>query len=76
MFIFINIPCWDIQCSPKECENITHSIIGHYLAGNIGNDNIQCSARECANILNVPLMTLITYFEDSKVFEFFEALFL
>ena len=62
-----------------ECTNITHSLIGLFLAGNIGNDDIQCSAMECANILNVPLMTLTTYFEDfedSEVFEFFEALFL
>ena len=45
--IFINIPCWDFQCSAKECSNITHSLIGLYLAGNIC---IQCPPRECANI--------------------------
>ena len=49
------------------------------MAGNIGNEDIQCSAMECANILNVPLTKLTTYFEDfedSEVFEFFEALLL
>ena len=31
VFIFINIPCWDIQCTSKECANITHSLTGLYL---------------------------------------------
>ena len=49
VFIFINIPWWDIQCSSKECANITHSLIGLFLAGNIGKVNIQCPPMECAN---------------------------
>ena len=49
MFILINIPCWDIQCSTLECANITHSLIGHYLAGNISKVDVQCPPMECAN---------------------------
>ena len=49
MFIFINIPCWDIQCTSKECANITHSLVGLFLAGNFGKNDIQCPLMECAN---------------------------
>ena len=49
MLILFNIPCWDIQCTVMECANITHSLIGLFLAGNISKVNVQCPSKECAN---------------------------
>ena len=50
MFILINMPCWDSQCSTMECANITHSLIGLYLAGNVCKVDIQCLLKECVNV--------------------------
>ena len=52
MLILINIPSWDIQCPGKECANITHSLVGLYLAGNVCKVSTQCLPMECVIISN------------------------
>ena len=71
VFISINIPCWDSQCSTMECANITHSLIGLYLAGNVCKVDTQCPSMECANNCTLCKRTLglrwVTTFELGKL---------
>ena len=71
MFILINIPSWDIQSPGKECANITHSLVGLYLAGNVCKVDTQCPSMECANNCTLCKRTLglrwVTTFELGKL---------
>ena len=69
--ILINIPFWDIQCPGMECVNITHSVIGLHLAGNVFKVDTHCPPMECTNNCTLCKRTLglrwVTTFELGKL---------